>query len=62
LRVRTAKLWHASVWIGWLADNFVIFRMRANPEPRNTIIDIDSKCSVTSANPDRPKLANTFEM
>ena len=41
---------------------FVIFGMRANPEPRNTILDIGSERSVTTADADRPELANAFEV
>ena len=44
------------------SDNPVIFGMRPDPEPHDTIVHVRSEGSVTIADAHRPEGTNAFEM
>jgi hypothetical protein len=49
-------------WIVLLAQKFVIFRMTANPEPHQSILDFDRKGTIVQTNSNRTIFSDVFEV
>ena len=47
---------------GALPDQFVVLRMRADPEPGNPVCDFDTEHSIALTNSDRTESPDLFEM
>src|SRR5262249_4057247 len=43
-------------------DHRVIVRMRADPEPQESVVDLDGERPIVSANPYRPEMSDFLEM
>ena len=62
LKVKTKEQVGASLSNVWLADDFVVCRMRSDPEPLNSAWHIVSEGTISLADANRPRFPDSFEV